>query len=102
MYSHWVGHIKEDSTLSAHILLVAAHSSDTCRSVQRGRIDAALGLRLPLQPDVAGLAPGGAPAVPDQPVVAIGSVSSISGELDHVVEANVLVEGAAGEYATPV
>ena len=102
MGSQGEGHIKENSALSAHILLVGSRASNTRGSVHGGRVNAALGLGLPLQLNVATLTPGGAPAVPDQPVVALGGVCSVSDQLDGVVQADVLVEGAACEHAAPV
>merc|ERR1712012_870794 len=77
------------------MLLIVARSSNTSCSVHWGGVSAALGLSVPGQPDVATLSPPGAPAVPHNPVVALGLVGAVADQLDSVVESNVTVIGAA-------
>ena len=81
----WVGHVKEDAALAAHVLAVAAGTARAGDAVHGAAVGAALRGGVPLQPDVAVLAPAGTPAVPDDPVVSTGCLQLIraikSGEL---------------------
>ena len=61
--------VEEDGAGAAHVLLVVA-VVDAGGAGERGGVDAALGLGVPPQLDVAVLAPHRAPGVADQPVVA--------------------------------
>merc|ERR1712037_912823 len=87
--------IEEDATLAAHVLLIIAGASNTGSAVHWGRVGAALGLSVPGQSDVATLAPAGSPAVPHNPVIALGSVSAVANKLHSVVESNVAVIGTS-------
>ena len=91
----WVGNIKENSTLSTHVLFIIAWSSNTSCAVHGGGVSAALWGCLSLQPNIATLAPARAPAVPHQPVVTLGLVCAIPNQLHSVVEGDVGVKGAA-------
>jgi hypothetical protein len=102
MSSQREGNIKENSALSAHMLFIISRSSNTCCSVHRGGVSSALHLRVPLEPDVSALAPGSTPAVPDQPVVSLSGIGSVSDQLDGVVQSNVLVEVASVKYSSAV
>ena len=82
------GGVEEHSALSAHVLLVRAGAVSTRGAVHGGGVSPALGLAIPPQPDVAILAPAGAPAVPDNVVITI-RVGAVAHKLDGVVESNV-------------
>merc|ERR1719180_616628 len=89
--------VEEDTTLAAHVLLIIARSSNTGSAVHWGRVSAALGLRVPGQPDVATLAPSGSPAVPHDPVIALSSISAVANQLHGMVKSNVAVIGTPRE-----
>ena len=87
MHSQGVGVVTEDGAGAAH--MDGLHTSvNAARAVQRMVVSAALGLGVPPQPDVAILAPAGAPAVPDNVVITI-RVGAVAHKLDGVVESNV-------------
>ena len=90
---NWVDGIVEDGTLTAHVLNVVSIIL-TSNSIKWSCVVATFGNFIPLQPDVAQLAPSGVPAVTDQPVRPITGrvslVNSIANKLDSVVDGNVL------------
>merc|ERR1719209_2586804 len=102
MSSKWVGHIKEDATLSAHMLLVIARSSNTGGPVHGCRVCAALCSGLSLEPDVATLAPARSPAVPHNPEVTLCLVSAVTNQLDCMVQGNVVVKATPSVDASSI
>ena len=88
MSSQGVVGVKEDSTLSTHVLLIRAGASNTSRAVHGGGVSPALGLSVPPQSDEAILTPASAPTVPDNPVITLLR-GAIAHHLDSVVHGNV-------------
>merc|ERR1719397_334965 len=96
------GGVEEKPALAADVPLVIAGSAHTGRPLHRAGVRPALGLRLPLQPDVAALAPAASPAVAGDPIVAERLVSAVAHQLDGVVEREVGVEDTAVVHAACV
>ena len=78
--------------------MVAAGSANAGCAHQRGGVVPTPGLLVPLQPDVAVLAPIRSPAVPGQPVVALSLVSAVADQLDDVGDSDILVVGVVVKY----
>ena len=79
--SNWVVGVKKNSTLSTNILFRDS-ISDAGNSGQWAWVCSALGGRCPLETNVTSLTPGASPAVTNDPVVSILSISSVSNKLD--------------------
>merc|ERR1719458_1258473 len=77
------------------MLLIRPGASHTSRAVHGGGVSPALGLAIPPQPDEAVLAPAGAPAVPDNPVISL-----LGGAVAHHLHC--VVHGHVGVVVTAV
>merc|ERR1719458_1767864 len=76
------------------MLLIRPGASHTSRAVHGGGVSPALGLGISPQPDEAILAPAGAPAVPDNPVISLLG-GTVAHHLHRVVHGDVGVVVAA-------
>merc|ERR1712228_163093 len=74
------------------MLFIIARTSNTSCSIHRARISSTLSSALSLKPDVSILSPARAPAVSDNPVVSLSSISAITNKLDSVVQSNIRVK----------
>ena len=87
--SKWVWSIKENTTLATDMLLIITGTINTSCTIHGAGVSATLGLRVSPQSDVTILSPSCAPAVPHKPVVTQAGISSVSNQLDSMVESNV-------------
>merc|ERR1719249_646086 len=78
--------------MAAYVLFIIARSSNTSSSIHRTRISSTLSSALPLKSDVSILSPARAPAVPNNPVVSLRSISAVTNKLDSVVQGNIRVK----------
>ena len=78
-----------DSARSANFNLGGASLATV--AVKGSRVGAALCFSFALQPDISALAPSGAPAVADNPEIAVGLVRPVANKEHQMVEVNVRV-----------